>query len=76
MDTQQQIDELKKQLEDLKRLFFKDNFSNLKIFNKPVQFNKGAILIYDADTTAAGAYAGRIAITVGGVTKYIHYYDA
>ncbi len=28
------------------------------------------------DATAAGAYAGRIAIDVGGNTKYLHYFDA
>lgn len=75
-DTQKQIDDLKAQLEELKKLFFKDNFSNLKIYNKPVQFNNGVILSFDPDTTAAGAYKGRIAITVNGVTQYLHYYDA
>jgi hypothetical protein len=29
-----------------------------------------------ADTTAAGAYKGRLPIIVNGVTQYLHYYDA
>lgn len=29
-----------------------------------------------ADTTAAGAYKGRIRIDVGGTTQYLHYFDA
>lgn len=72
---QKQIDDLKKQIEDLKILFYKDNFSNLKVFQKDVQFNK-LLRFPNADTTAAGAYKGRIAITVNDTTQYLHYYDA
>lgn len=31
---------------------------------------------FAADTTAAGAYKGRIPVTIAGVTKYLHYFDA
>ena len=78
MDTQQlqkQIDDLKKEIADLKIKFFKDNFSNLRVFKKDVQFNK-TMTFPTADTTAAGAYKGRIAIKVNGTTQYLHYFDA
>ena len=79
MDTnqqlQKQVDELEKKLKDLKDLFYKDNFSNLKVFAKDVQFNN-LLRFPNADTTAAGAYKGRIQIVVDGVTQYFHYYDA
>jgi len=29
-----------------------------------------------ADTTAAGAYKGRIKVLIGGTTQYLHYFDA
>lgn len=35
-----------------------------------------SVFTFAADITAAGAYKGRIPITVGGVTKYLHYFDA
>lgn len=78
MDNQQlqkRIDDLQKELNDLKTLFYKDNFPSIRIFNKDIQVNK-TMIFPTADTTAAGAYKGRIKITVNGVTQYLHYYDA
>ncbi len=72
---QKQVDDLKKELNDLKILFYKDNFSNLKVFVKDVQFNS-LLRFPNADTTAAGSYKGRIAIVVNGTTQYLHYFDA
>lgn len=74
-NLQKQIDDLKKELNDLKILFNKDNFSNLKVFVKDVQFNN-LLKFPNADTTAAGAYKGRIEISVNDTTQYLHYFDA
>lgn len=74
-NTQKQIDDLKRELEELKKLFFKDNFSALRIFNKDVQINK-KLKFPNEDTTVAGAYKGRIEIEVNGTVQYLHYYDA
>lgn len=47
--------------------------TDLKIDFTP---NTGNIFKFTADATAAGAYAGRIPIDIGGATKYLHYFDA
>ena len=47
--------------------------TDLKIDFTP---NVGSIFEFTADATAAGTYAGRVPITVGGVTKYLHYFNA
>ena len=75
---QLQIDKLTKELQDLKNLYFKDNFSDLEIFRKKVQFradvdldniNKitktgGTDVIADGNHTInIGADGGSITIT-------------
>jgi hypothetical protein len=37
-EDQLQFDNLKKEIEDLKNLFYKNNFSDLQVFSKKVQF--------------------------------------
>ena len=39
MTPQEQIDQLKTELEELKILLYKDNFSGLQIHRKDIQFN-------------------------------------
>ena len=53
-ELEQQIKQLKQDLENLKSLFFKDNYSDLQIFIKKVQFNSdfktvGKIGFYNTD---------------------------
>lgn len=38
--------------------------------------SNGVLAYPDADTTAAGAYKGRISLFVNGVQQYLHYFDA
>lgn len=82
---EQEIQNLRAELEDLKRQFYKNNFSNLFVYNTPVQFQRqidftltptGQKLIYvPVDNTAlTGGITGRIKIDVGGNTRYIPYY--
>jgi hypothetical protein len=69
-----QFDNLKREVENLKALFYKDNYSNLEVFRKKVEF-KANIKIADIDaitktggtaTIADGNHA--VSIPVGGGT--------
>lgn len=48
-NLQQQVDNLTKEVETLKKLIFKDNYSDLQVFTKKVQFKSGVNL--DGNTT-------------------------
>lgn len=70
-EDQLQFDNLKRELQDLKNLFFKDNFSDLEIFRKKVQFNAGLdIKLIDktADTAPIADGNHAVSIPVGGGT--------
>ena len=71
---EREVADLSMQVKALTTRFNKNNFSNLFIFETPVQFNKRNV--YPGDTTAAGAYKGRIAVMIDNVVQYLHYFDA
>lgn len=48
-EEQLQFDNLKREVEELKSLFYKDNFTNLQIFRKQVEF-KSDITIANIDS--------------------------
>jgi len=48
-DLKQQVDELQKEVAELKDLFFKGNYSTLQVFNKAVQFDSG--IVQNSDIT-------------------------
>ena len=65
---QLQIDNLTKELQDLKNLYFKDNFSNLEVFRKQVQFKANVDLDNINKITKTG---GTAVIADGNHTKNI-----
>jgi hypothetical protein len=73
---QEEINKLKQEIEELKNLVFKNNYSNLYIYDTPVQFKKANL--YPTDNTAIATSTtdstGRIPILIAGVTKYIPYF--
>ena len=87
-NTQEQIQNLQNQIDELRSVVNKNNFSNLYVFDTPVQFRReidftralaGTKLIYipanaTDPTEGGGAATGRIPVDVGGTTKYLAYY--
>ena len=57
-ELQSQIDKLQRELNDLKGLFYKDNFSDLEIFRKKIQFLNKSINLKNLPTSASGLVAG------------------
>ena len=52
-----EIHQLRKELDDLKGLFFKDNYSNLEVFRKKVQFKADVDLNNLNDLISTGGTA-------------------
>ena len=85
---EQQIQNLQDQINELKALVVKNNFSNLYIFDTPVQFRREInfklapaaqkLFYFPTDntdpTSGGGAATGRIPIDIAGATKYLPYY--
>ena len=69
MDTQQQILELQRQIDELKSIIFKNSFSNLYVFDTPVRFRRD-IILDGADGTKIGTATSN-KISVYGVTPII-----
>jgi hypothetical protein len=76
MDLKEQVEQLQKQVEELKTLINKDKFSNLVVNRTPVEFKRPNI--YPEDNTAIATSTtdstGRIPIVVNGTTVYIPYF--
>lgn len=66
MSEQEQIDELKRELTELKNIVYKNNFTNKQYFDKSLYFNF-PIEVRDTSTFSSRATfpAGRLNITVG-----------
>lgn len=73
---QEEINKLKQEIAELRALIIKNSFSNLYVFDTPVQFKR--VNMYPTDntviTTSVTDSTGRIAITIAGATKYIPYF--
>lgn len=71
IQLQNQIDQLKRQLNNLQQLFYKDNFSDLEIFRKKVQFNSDVKTIGKVGFFSKTPLAQQSAITkpTGGGTQ-------
>jgi hypothetical protein len=76
----EEIQNLQKQIDELKRVVYKNNFSNLYVFDEQVQFRnttiypKNEVSISMVGLTAGSSF-GRIAIKDDvGTTHYIPYY--
>ena len=54
-ELQEQVNKLERELNELKSLFYKDNYSNLQVFKKDIEFkgnvNVSKLTIEDADIT-------------------------
>lgn len=77
MDTQAQIAEIKKEIEQLKRMLNKNQFSNLFVFDEMVQFKSKVIFPKDetAIATSTTDSTGRIAFKdAEGNTRYLPYF--
>lgn len=80
MNTEEQIKILQREIEELKRVVYKNQFSNLYVFDEQVKFRNTTI--YPKDETSismagltAGSSLGRIKIKDDvGTTRYIPYY--
>jgi len=80
MTNEEKIAQLEKDIIELKRVVFKNQFSNLYVFDEEVKFRSK--LIFPKDETSisisgltVGSSFGRIAIKDDtGATKYIPYY--
>lgn len=74
---EQQIQDLQNQIDELKRQVYKNQFSNLFVFDEQVQFKTN--LIFNKDDTPIATSTvnstGRIAIKDNtGTTRYIPYF--
>lgn len=74
-DQQKQIDDLKRELEELKRVVFKGRFSDKFVFDTPVTFRRPNSYTAAGGTIASGTSAGKIEVKIAGVSKYIPYFN-
>jgi hypothetical protein len=76
MDNETRIKELEIEVKRLRDFVYKNDFSNLYVYDTPVQFKKPNL--YPTDNTAIATSTtdstGRIAILIAGVTKYLPYF--
>lgn len=82
-DLKQQVEDLQKEVAELKDLFFKGNYSTLQVFSKVVQFDAGTIqnsditlkggknIIFDRTTGSSIGTDHMEKISVYGVTPII-----
>lgn len=73
---QEEINKLRQEVAELRALVVKNSFSNLYVYDTPVQFRRANVYPTDntAITTSITDSTGRIAITIAGATKYIPYF--
>lgn len=74
-ETQDKFKELEDEIKALKDIINKGKFSNLVVEDTPVQFRFPNLYTAAGGTIAAGTSAGKIAIMINGVEKYIPYFN-
>jgi len=72
---EEQIKDLQNQIDELKRQVYKNQFSNLYIFDEQVKFRSSLIFPKDDTPIVSGNSTGRIAIKDAvGTVRYIPYF--
>ena len=63
-NQQKEIDDLKREVEELRQIMFKNNFSNLQVFTKDVQF-LSKIKVFNKTANLSACQTGELSV-VGG----------
>lgn len=71
IELQIEIDQLKQELETLKSLFYKDNYTDLQVFRKKVQFKSNLTFTgkFGAFGKTPTTQQGAVTVPTGGVTQ-------